>query len=70
MPDNTTTEVFYTTQSNLNFSALLSMREQVVRGSNEIVISISSPDPITRIRLDPGTIAGYYSIKKLEVRSN
>jgi hypothetical protein len=70
VPDNTTTEVFYTTRSNLNFSELLKMREQVVRGSNEIVISISSPDPITRIRLDPGKIAGFYTIKKLEVRSN
>jgi hypothetical protein len=70
VPDNTTTEVFYTTRSNLNFSELLTMREQVVRGGNEIVISISSPDPITRIRLDPGKIAGFYTIKKLEVRSN
>jgi glycerophosphoryl diester phosphodiesterase len=70
VPDNTTTEVFYTTRSNLNFSELLKMREQVVRGDNEIVISISSPDPITRIRLDPGKIAGFYTIRKLEVRSN
>jgi hypothetical protein len=70
VPDNTTTEVFYTTRSKLYFSELLTIREQVVRGGNEIVISISSPDPITRIRLDPGTIAGNYTIRKLEVRSN
>ena len=70
VPDSTTAEIFYTTRSNPNFSASLRIGEQLVRGSNEIVISISSPDPITRIRLDPGAIAGNYNIAKLEVRSN
>ena len=70
VPDSTTAEIFYTTRSNPNFIASLAMREQVIQGSNEIVISINSPEPITGIRLDPGMIAGIYSVGKLEIRAN
>jgi len=70
VPDSTTLEVFYATQGHPGFSESLKLSEQTVVGSNEIVIGISAQDPITRFRIDPGTVAGNYTITRLEVRSH
>lgn len=70
VPDSSSVEVFYATQSQPNFTASRRESVQVARGQNEIVIRINAEDPITQIRLDPGTVLGEYSIERLEVRSD
>ncbi len=70
VPDSSSVEVFYATQSQPNFAASRRELVQVTEGQNEIVISINAEEPITQIRLDPGTVPGDYSIGRLEVRSD
>lgn len=69
-PDSSRLELFYATQSQPNFNAVRRMSEITARGRNELVIHLGDSSPITRIRIDPGTVPGEYNIERLEIRSN
>lgn len=69
VPDSTVVEIFYTTQSNPAFSATHRTSERVAAGENRLVIDLNESSPITRVRLDPGTVAGDYLVKQFEIRS-
>ena len=70
VPDSSRLEIFYATQAQPNFSEAKKLSEITLRGSNEMVIKIEDANPITRLRLDPGTLPGEYSITRFEIRSN
>jgi hypothetical protein len=69
VPDSTVAEIFYTTQSEPEFSATRRKSERLDAGVNKLVIGLNESSPITRVRLDPGTVAGDYLIKQFEIRS-
>jgi len=70
VPDDTVVEVFYTTRDQPDFSASRRVSERISAGENRVVIAVDETSPVTRVRLDPGTVAGNYSIKSFEIRSN
>lgn len=69
-PAYTWLQVFYTTQQQASFTEELKVDAELMRGSNEIVLSIHDESPITRLRLDPGTLPGEYAIQSFEIRSD
>jgi glycerophosphoryl diester phosphodiesterase len=69
-PDSSRLEIFYATQAQPNYSESRKVSESLLRGGNEFVMAIYDASPITRIRLDPGTVPGAYRILRLEIRSN
>lgn len=70
VPDDTVVEVFYTTRDQPDFSADRRVAERISAGENRVVIDVTESSPVTMVRLDPGTIAGDYTIRRFEVRSD
>ena len=68
-PDSSMLEIFYTTEDEPAFSAERRVSERLAAGANELVIGISESSPVTRIRLDPGTVAGLYRMQNFEIRA-
>ncbi len=68
-PDSTILEVFYATKDEPAFSAARRVSRRVEAGGNDLVLEISGSSPVTRLRLDPGAVAGVYRIENFEVRA-
>ncbi|MCB1669753.1 MAG: hypothetical protein R3F41_05265 [Gammaproteobacteria bacterium] len=69
VPDNSVLEVFYTTRSKPGFAAEQRVSRPVEAGNNRLAIGLNEDSPVTRLRLDPGTIPGVYTIRQFEVRT-
>lgn len=66
-PAVTTVEVFYNTSKAPSFDAAHSVRKPLQKGDNDVTIEFTEPDFQGGIRIDPGEVAGDYTIKLIEV---
>jgi len=69
-PDPTTFQVFYGTSAANEFNEAHSVKKPIQKGDNDVVVEFTEPDFNGNIRLDPGTQAGDYILKLVEIRGS
>lgn len=68
--DASSVELFYVTLEDGSFSSDKKVSHVTKKGVNEIVLIVSADSPVVNIRLDPGSLAGRYTINAIEVRAD
>ena len=69
-PAATTMQLFYRTQSGLDYNEARSSSQSLESGENTVYLRVSGPDAAGALRLDPGAVAGNYLLKDLEARTS
>jgi hypothetical protein len=68
-PVATELKVYFTTRSTTDYTEELQARAPVVRGRNNISLTITHPEIMGTLRLDPGAVSGRFVIRAIEVRA-
>jgi hypothetical protein len=66
-PAPTHLKVYFTTPDTPRYTEELHVRAWLRRGPNELRLEIPHPEVRGQLRLDPGTVAGRYLVRRLEV---
>lgn len=68
VPDETVTSIFYLTARNEQYSFDRARLEKVKPGSNRLVFPLPAKADYGRIKIDPGSIKGEYTIHSIEIQ--